>query len=70
MKKRRHHRKTGAAQDSKDVFVLGSIEDITVALEDSLVTISTIATRQMSDLGLVNVRFLTSPNSKKGSNMM
>ena len=32
------------AQDSKDVFVLGSIEDITVALEDSLVTISTIAT--------------------------
>ncbi|CAL1172366.1 unnamed protein product, partial [Cladocopium goreaui] len=29
--------------DSKDVFVLGSIEDITVALEDSLVTISTIA---------------------------
>ena len=32
-------------QDSKDVFVLGSIEDITVALEDSLVTISTIATR-------------------------
>ena len=31
-------------QDSKDVFVLGSVEDITVALEDSLVTISTIAT--------------------------
>ncbi|CAK8985673.1 unnamed protein product [Durusdinium trenchii] len=30
-------------KDSKDVFVLGSIEDITVALEDSLVTISTIA---------------------------
>ncbi|CAJ1457626.1 unnamed protein product, partial [Effrenium voratum] len=29
--------------DSKDVYVLGSIEDITVALEDSLVTISTIA---------------------------
>ena len=33
-------------QDSKDVFVLGSIEDITVALEDSLVTISTIVTRR------------------------
>lgn len=32
------------SEDSKDVFVLGSIEDITVALEDSLVTISTIAT--------------------------
>lgn len=32
-------------QDSKDVFVLGSIEDITVALEDSLVTISTIVPR-------------------------
>ncbi|CAJ1374166.1 unnamed protein product [Effrenium voratum] len=30
-------------KDSKDVYVLGSIEDITVALEDSLVTISTIA---------------------------
>eukprot|EP00930_Biecheleria_cincta_P027502 TRINITY_DN19311_c0_g1_i1.p1 TRINITY_DN19311_c0_g1~~TRINITY_DN19311_c0_g1_i1.p1 ORF type:complete len:4103 (-),score=885.99 TRINITY_DN19311_c0_g1_i1:122-12430(-) len=30
-------------KDTKDVFVLGSIEDITVALEDSLVTISTIA---------------------------
>ncbi|CAE7211449.1 DNAH6 [Symbiodinium sp. KB8] len=30
-------------KDSKDVFVLGSVEDITVALEDSLVTISTIA---------------------------
>ena len=33
----------GGWEDSKDVFVLGSIEDITVALEDSLVTISTIA---------------------------
>ncbi|CAE8588829.1 unnamed protein product, partial [Polarella glacialis] len=30
-------------KDSKDVFILGSIEDITVALEDSLVTMSTIA---------------------------
>jgi len=30
-------------KDSKDVFILGSIEEITVALEDSLVTISTIA---------------------------
>ena len=37
-------------QDSKDVFVLGSVEDITVALEDSLVTISTIeACQQASD---------------------
>jgi dynein heavy chain len=30
-------------KDNKDVFILGSVEDITVALEDSLVTISTIA---------------------------
>jgi dynein heavy chain len=30
-------------KDSKDVFILGSVEDITVALEDSLVNISTIA---------------------------
>jgi len=30
-------------KDSKDVFILGSVEDITVALEDSLVIISTIA---------------------------
>eukprot|EP00929_Paragymnodinium_shiwhaense_P066427 TRINITY_DN33321_c0_g4_i1.p1 TRINITY_DN33321_c0_g4~~TRINITY_DN33321_c0_g4_i1.p1 ORF type:complete len:3770 (+),score=1255.81 TRINITY_DN33321_c0_g4_i1:195-11312(+) len=30
-------------KDSKDVFMLGSVEDITIALEDSLVTISTIA---------------------------
>jgi dynein heavy chain, axonemal len=30
-------------KESKDVFILGSVEDVTVALEDSLVTISTIA---------------------------
>ena len=36
-------------QDSKDVFVLGSIEDITVALEDSLVTISTIEPCRQAD---------------------
>lgn len=30
-------------QDNKDVFIVGSVEDITVNLEDSLVTISTIA---------------------------
>ena len=30
-------------KDSKDVFILGSVEDITVALEDSLVTVGTIA---------------------------
>ena len=41
------HHCNDTQQDSKDVFVLGSIEDITVALEDSLVTISTIVTRRM-----------------------
>lgn len=40
------HHCNDTQQDSKDVFVLGSIEDITVALEDSLVTISTIVTRR------------------------
>jgi dynein heavy chain len=30
-------------KDSKDLFVLGSVEEITIALEDSLVNISTIA---------------------------
>jgi dynein heavy chain len=30
-------------KDQKDVFVLGSLEDIIVALDESLVTISTIA---------------------------
>jgi dynein heavy chain len=30
-------------KDSKDMVIVGSVEDITVALEDSLVTISTIA---------------------------
>jgi dynein heavy chain len=29
-------------KDSKDVFILGVVEDVTVALEDSMVTMGTI----------------------------
>lgn len=48
-------------QDSKDVFVLGSIEDITVALEDSLVTISTIVTWQDTVCAFCSSHFCLSP---------